>query len=378
MNYGESIAFIDSLGYKGWKPGLERIQNLLSLIGNPEKKMHCVLIAGTNGKGSTAAMLSTILWKAGIKTARFTSPHLINYNERFWVNGQTISDDEFAQLTTKHKSAILESGATAFEALTAMAYAFFEENKTEIAVMEIGLGGRLDATNVVVPLVSIITNVSMEHESWLGNTIEEITREKAGIIKENTPMITSATGKSLEVIKDIAEMKHAPLIIPEPINYEINLPGEVQKKNMALAYAAIQVLRKQFTIPESAVKHGLMNVHWPGRLQTIGNFILDCAHTPEAVESILPDIPEGITAIVGMLKDKKHEKIIQLLSQKVSRFIFTQPKSDRAMPAEELAKYCKKPYTIKTTLEEAMHGNKELILIVGSCYIVGEVLKNRV
>ncbi|MFH1134145.1 MAG: folylpolyglutamate synthase/dihydrofolate synthase family protein [Nanoarchaeota archaeon] len=373
----EAIRFLETLEHKGWHLGLERIQRLLELMGHPEQGPAYFHVAGTNGKGSTAAMLAQILWKAGIPTARFISPHLIRYNERFWFNGCDILDKDLDRIILDNRQAILQAEATLFEALTAIAFAHFKERGAKAVVLEVGLGGRLDATNVIKPLASIITNVTIEHTQWLGKTLKEISAEKAGIIKPGVPVITNAEGEALEVIKAEAYRQKAPIFIrPDQPPCPILLIGDYQRENAALA---VEALRRQdrFRITETAVREGLATVEWPGRMQRVGNLILDCAHNPGAMARLLENVPAGIPAIIGILKDKDYPLMMRMLSEKVSHFILTEPKTDRACPAEELAKHAGKPFVIVPSVAEAIKEAKKEkgpVLVTGSCYTVGEAL----
>lgn len=216
MNYQESISRLEEASVFGIKPGLERMQKILAVLGNPEKACKMIHITGTNGKGSVAAMITSVLENTNLRVGRFTSPHLIDYTERIYLGGKDISREDFAKAATvvfkAHDELVAagEEALTEFELLTAIAFWYFRENKADYAVMEVGMGGRFDATNVVMPVVSVITNVAMDHMQYLGNTLPEIAREKAGIIKKGIPVVTAAQHVALkELKKDAHNKKHA-------------------------------------------------------------------------------------------------------------------------------------------------------------------------
>lgn len=213
MNYQESISRLEEASVFGIKPGLERMQKILAVLGNPEKACKMIHITGTNGKGSVAAMITSVLENTNLKVGRFTSPHLIDYTERIYLGGKDISREDFAKAATvvfkAHDELVAagEEALTEFELLTAIAFWYFRENKADYAVMEVGMGGRFDATNVVMPVVSVITNVAMDHMQYLGNTLQEIAREKAGIIKEGIPVVTAAQHVALKELKKMPTIK---------------------------------------------------------------------------------------------------------------------------------------------------------------------------
>lgn len=222
MNYQESISRLEEASVFGIKPGLERMQKILAVLGNPEKACKMIHITGTNGKGSVAAMITSVLENTNLRVGRFTSPHLIDYTERIYLGGKDISREDFAKAATvvfkAHDELVAagEEALTEFELLTAIAFWYFRENKADYAVMEVGMGGRFDATNVVMPVVSVITNVAMDHMQYLGNTLQEIAREKAGIIKEGIPVVTAAQHVALKELKKDAHNKKARIYFLRP------------------------------------------------------------------------------------------------------------------------------------------------------------------
>src|SRR5271163_3346271 len=247
MTYSQAIEFLYSLRLFGMKLGLENTFRLAAAIGNPHHNLRFIHVAGTNGKGSTCAMMESIYRAAGLRVGLFTSPHLVSFAERIQVGRELISHEDVARLTEEIRGVIdalnAESPPTFFEVVTVMALKYFAEQKCDLVVWETGLGGRLDATNIVTPLASVITNVQLDHQQWLGQTIPEIAVEKAGIIKPGVPVITTAEEPALSVISKVASEKGAPLIVADPLpSREIGLSGAHQRLNAAAAVAAVRVL----------------------------------------------------------------------------------------------------------------------------------------
>ena len=296
MNYSEAIAFLYNLRLFGTKFGLENTRELARLNGNPEEKLRFIHVAGTNGKGSTCAILESVYRAQGLKTGLFTSPHLVSFTERVQVNRQCISEANVARLT----AAVIESmgGAdlerwafrpTFFEFVTVMGLRYFAEQGCELVIWETGMGGRLDATNIVTPLVSVITNIQQDHQHWLGSSVEEIATEKAGIIKRGVPVVTGATGAALEVIRARAEAQNAELAVVTPegdfaaqfseLLEKLPLMGAHQRMNALLALAVNCCLSEKIPVSAEAVRRGIEAVNWPGRLQLVKRgateFLLD-------------------------------------------------------------------------------------------------------
>ncbi len=232
-NFDDALKYLESLNIFGIKPGLERINLLVKNLGNPQNYFDSIHVAGTNGKGSVCAMLSEILQNAGYKVGLFTSPHLESYCERIRVNGENISETEFAEIINLLNK--FEIPATEFEILTAAAFAYFAKSEVDIAVIEVGLGGTWDSTNIITPKISVITNIALDHENILGD-LKNIALNKAGIIKKNIPIVTAATGEPLEIIREVADKNNSPIYaIKKPADIKINLFGEYQKINAAIA-----------------------------------------------------------------------------------------------------------------------------------------------
>ena len=396
MDYEKILRYIYSLESPKIKLGLERIQKLLDKIGNPERNLKCIHVAGTNGKGSVCAMLLSILKEAGYKVGLYTSPHLKKFNERIRINGHFITDKEIVDYFLKIKPYITTQSF--FEITTAMAFWYFKEKNVDFAVLEVGLGGRLDATNVVMPLISVITNIELEHTDLLGDTIEKITFEKAGIIKNNVPVVTIAKGKALETIKKIAKGKNAPLFAVKKyddvkFNY---LNGSFQQVNKDIALTTVDVLNKfhSVKISQKQIKNGIKKTQWQGRMQfTSKNVLVDCAHNPSGFEVLKKELLiiknkkniKNFIFVVGIQEDKDIMMILKIINPSVSTIIFTKSKNEKAAKPEYLLKIFKKLNKNSTTkiinnpknaLNHAkkISSKKDLVVVAGSIYMVGEVI----
>jgi dihydrofolate synthase/folylpolyglutamate synthase len=419
MNYQESIAWLESLGQFGIRLGMERIKQLLFVLGHPENQVRTIHVAGTNGKGSVTTMISTILLEAGCRVGTFTSPHLVRYNERIRINGRDITDGEFAQvLTTVREFAddLVKKDAceqpTQFEILTAAAFHYFALQQVDYAVIEVGLGGLWDSTNLIKPLVSVITNIALDHTKVLGNTIEEIALQKAGIIKEQVPVVTGAEGDALGPIRVMSAVKQAPLYeygvsfrgqeISSSIDgqkfrltagtnyaseYEIRLPGEHQIRNAALAIVAAKIVSKQDPrIAEEHLHLGAAHTKWPGRLEKIAaapDVILDGAHNPNGADALRNALdkyyPEQKRAFVfGMMGDKSVDEVIKILFRS-SDTVFTVRADDgpRAAEAADLAERVGSHAVPADSVDRAYRlaceaaGKEGVVCVCGSLYLVG-------
>jgi len=443
--YAAALEFLYGLQMFGANFGLENTLKLAALAGNPQEKLRFIHVAGTNGKGSTCAMLESIYRAAGLRVGLFTSPHLVSFRERIQVNRQLISESAVSRLVAEVAAGgppAVEPGippggksgensrregnfvaaahsnaspggrmppatagrmpaATLFEFATVMALKFFAEQKCDLVIWETGLGGRLDATNIVTPLASVITNIAFDHQHWLGDTLEKIALEKAGIIKPGVPVVTATDEPSaLAVIQTIAREKNAPLFrvgqasslslagkMPAP-----PLAGEHQKANAALALATVEVLQKQIPVSEESLRAGLAAVNWPGRLQLVvrpggGKILLDGAHNEAgvralgaALENILP--APGRTLILGVLQDKDWRQICGLLAPLAARIVAVPVASTRTAPAAELAAACRAANPAAEiiacgSLADAMDktATNDFVVITGSLYLVGEALE---
>ena len=399
--YVTALEFLYGLQMFGANFGLENTRQLAALAGNPQAKLRFIHVAGTNGKGSTCAMLESIYRAAGLRVGLFTSPHLVSFRERIQVNRQLIPETELVRLVEEIQPLLKQFPAdnhlTLFEVVTVIALKFFAEQKCDLVIWETGLGGRLDATNIVTPLASVITNISLDHQQWLGDTLEKIAAEKAGIIKPEIPTVTATDEPSaLAVIKKIARGKNAPLTKVNSEfriqNSELPLLGDHQKLNAALALATVEVLQKQIPVDEEKIRTGLQNVNWPGRLQLIEKsngqkILLDGAHNVDgakilraALEKYFPNSRPAI--IFGALADKNWLIICQTLAPLASK-IFTVPvASARTADTRELAKTFRAANPAAEVLgcnnfEDALIASKDepFIVVTGSLYLVGEALE---
>jgi len=387
MKYQDMLNELYSLDIKKWTLGLERIELLLKKSGNPEKNLKCIHVAGTNGKGSVCAMISSILIDAGYKIGLYTSPHLKKFNERIRINNKLISDDNIVKYYLMVKKYV--TNQSFFEITTAMAFLYFAGKNVDFAVLEVGLGGRLDATNVVVPLVSVITNIGLEHTEFLGNTIEKIAHEKAGIIKKNIPVVTAAEGIALAAIKKISNERNSKLYIADKknANYRIGLKGEFQKLNAAMAIKAIEILKNNYgvQIKKSNVKKGLLNVEWPARLQFIGkNILVDCAHNPHGFKVLAKELRnfkyKRLIIVLGFSNDKDIKTISKIINPLANKIILTKSQNEKADEPDSIKQYFNKNSIIIKNPKNALKYAKkialknDLILITGSIFLVGELL----
>lgn len=424
MNYKESLDYLDSLGKFGIQLGMERIEGLLKELGNPEKQIKTVHVTGTNGKGSVTSMITNILRAANLKVGKFTSPHLVKYNERIELNGKEISDQAFATMLTAVKVAadsVVKKGVcaqpTQFEVLTAAAFLYFFMEKVDYAVIEVGMGGLWDSTNVITPVVSVITNVAEDHGERLGNTLERIAMQKAGIIKENVPVVTAVEGNEAMVpIVMVSGFKQAPCYLygrafwGEEISssmagqkfmlhagdfyrseYEIKLPGEHQIKNTSLAIVAAKLVSKQDDrINELALHVGVANTEWPGRLERIATapeLILDGAHNPNGAEALRKALDkyypgQKIHFVFGMMGDKDMSGVIKtLIKGEDVVYAVRADSGTRAAEAEDLAKLVGSNAIAMESLAAAYEaaiaaaGAEGVVVVCGSLYLVGEFKK---
>ncbi|RMD67500.1 MAG: bifunctional folylpolyglutamate synthase/dihydrofolate synthase [Cyanobacteria bacterium J149] len=393
--------------------GLKRIKNLLALLDNPQEKVPIIHVAGTNGKGSVCAYLSSILTASGYKTGRYTSPHLVNWTERICLNEKPIEEDILITILEKIRSVINPNDPecpTQFEVITAAAWLFFANSEVDVAVMEVGLGGRLDATNVCDrPLVSIITSISREHWFILGDTLGKIATEKAGVIKEKCPVVVgNLPEEAVEVVKNRAEELNAPTIWVksaqklspnqaeyEGVNYPLALAGDIQLQNSAMAIATIKILQeKGWQIPTSAIEEGMKNTRWRGRIEWVKwqkrDLLIDGAHnvaSAEVLRQYVDTLHKPTTWVMGMLNTKDHEGIFkQLLRPEDQLHLVPVPDHSTAEP-EELAILAKtiqpqlkqvQTYGDLFTALDSVTNNQETattsIVLCGSLYLLGYFL----
>jgi len=412
-SYADCLKAMFGLRRFGIKLGLDVIRKILAGLGNPQKNFSSIHIAGTNGKGSIAASLSSILYESGYKVGLYTSPHLVRFNERISINNTPVSDDCIVEAYNAVQS--IDSGdreLTFFEFATAMAFYEFNRQSVDWAIIETGMGGRLDATNVIKPVISIISNISLEHRTYLGNRLSEIAFEKGGIIKENSPVITGAKQKSVvSTLKDIAAEKSAPFYTHgkdfntrscknEQFTYfgmentwhnmETSLMGKHQINNAALALAACELLNQNGTdIKIRSIRKALLKTKWPGRLEKISDspvIILDGAHNLIAARRLADFLLQNIardklTLVAGILDDKPYSAMLRSLLPACSRVILTSPKIDRALDPEKLYPIAKEVIDDVTIIQDVnmavAHAIKtvspdEAVCIAGSLYVIGE------
>lgn len=416
MNIQETMGYISQTQWMGSRLGLSRMTELLEYMNNPQDKLKFIHIAGSNGKGSTASMLASILISAGYKTGLYTSPFIHCFNERMQINGEYIKDQEIIEIVEKLRVYVdkMEDKPTEFEIITAIAFEYYYRNSCDIVVLEVGLGGRLDSTNIIHrPEAAVITAIGLEHTKELGDTVEKIAYEKAGIIKEDCDVILYEQQSSVhEVVRQVAEKRGARLhetnfseieVIKEELkgqvfnigatkNIAITLLGEHQLKNAAVVLKTVHVLRKRgYEISDEALYEGFSKAKWPGRfelLQENPRFIVDGAHNPHGVRSLAAGIgmyfpKEKITFIAGVLKDKNYKEMFDLIVPYAKRIIAVQPGIYRALSHHELKQFLEESYEvevieaegIKEGIKKALElaGNNEAICAFGSLYMVGEI-----
>lgn len=377
MNYEDAVALLTSQSKFYINLGLERISKILELLGNPQDKLKCIHVAGTNGKGSVCAIIATVLQKAGMKVGLYTSPHIFNYTERIKINYNDIKKSEFANyvqkiLTIADKNNIL---LTEFEILTAMMFKYFYDNDVDVVVLETGLGGRYDATNVIKKnLCSVITHIDLDHTERLGDTKSKIAFEKAGIIKPNCPVFTS---EGYEEIKDRADECNSLFILVTPIDdtKNLSLKGTCQRENLSLALAAVRYL---FPISEDIIQSALKEVKHPCRFQICReDLIVDASHNPNGVlalkESLDLYYPDRERVFVfGCLRNKDYSQMMKILFSKNDEIYFYHFNNPNSCTVNELKEACQYASKIFTSLAD-LPANK-LKIICGSFYMLNEII----
>lgn len=431
MNYEESVAYLEQAASFGIKPGLERIEAMLKKLGNPETAYKVIHVTGTNGKGSVVAMITSVLENAQLRVGRYISPHLLDYTERIYICGHDISREDFAKAATVVRKAaeeIIADGVeapTEFELLTAMAFWYFKEQKVDYAVMEVGMGGLYDSTNVILPVVSVITNVAMDHMKYLGNTLQEIAHQKAGIIKEGIPVVTAAQHVALKQLKKEAHEKKSRIYFYGR-DFEIDsrnpwkhgqvvtvkrkdMPKELEKSllfvpfvgahqavNAAVATMALSIIMKQDDrVNENDLREGLARTRWQGRFEIHDvkgvTYIMDGAHNPAGAEALMEALEEQYPDkrrlfVFTSLADKDTETVIQLLIRKGDKVFACEAPTPRTRKLEEIgamikaqkidAAFMAEP-SVKAALEDATKeaGAGDIVLICGSLYILGDAIR---
>lgn len=425
MNYQEAISYLEGLKIFGIRLGLTRIERLLELLGRPQDRYRTVHVTGTNGKGSVSAMVEGALRRSGIHTGFYSSPHLVSYTERIRVDGQAISEQDFAEGMTVIRAKIdlmLAEGAecpTQFEVLTALGFYYFAKCQVEYAVIEVGLGGTLDSTNVITPEVSVITNVTMEHADKLGGTLQSIAENKAGIIKDGVPVVTAAKGEPLSVIRAVAEEKSADIFVAgEDFSskfiscdgrvqqlefssellgidhqlYELHLLGVHQVENSAVALMTLRLLHNiDARLTMETVTEALRLVSWPARFERLDfgaqTVIVDGAHNPAGMRALRSSLDaifpaEERVLLLGILKDKDIDAMLHILLRPNDTVVVTVPQSERADSAADLLRrvapavqhveaFDDNEEALDRALELA--NGEKLLVITGSLYLVGGV-----
>ncbi|HQA59791.1 MAG TPA: folylpolyglutamate synthase/dihydrofolate synthase family protein [Tepidanaerobacteraceae bacterium] len=435
ISYEEALDFIHGLNRFGTKLGLHNITKLLELLGNPHENIKIIHVAGTNGKGSTCAMIASILRSAGFKVGLYISPYLEVFNERMQVNGENISNENLARLTEKVREKVFymrENGLgspTEFEVVTAIGFSYFKEQAVDFLVLEVGMGGRLDATNVVTPLVSVITPISMDHQQYLGSTLRDISREKCGIIKQGVPVVTAPQeDEAMAVIEDTCRERNCSLTkvinssvsrSPDTISYrfvnggikgmtfdlytpktdypglQIGLMGRHQLDNAATAVAAVEPLGNSgVNLSREAIYKGLKGARWPGRLEIMKEkptVLIDGAHNIAGIKTLKAVLEEYFydrkkILVVGILEDKDYTEMLEELIPVADTVICTAPDNPRALSAARLAEavsnifqksqikvYAQEKIEDALKLASSLAADEDMVVFAGSLYMIGHV-----
>ncbi len=416
MTYSEALQYIHSVSWKGSRPGLSRIAELCEKMGHPEDSLRFVHVAGTNGKGSFCCMLSEVLHSAGYKVGLFTSPFVRDFNERIRVNGENISDEALAEATSyvKRFADTMEDAPTEFELITAIAFAYFARQKCDIVVLEAGMGGRLDSTNVIRSAVlSVIMEISLDHTAVLGNTVAEIAKEKAGIIKEGVPVLFAGTDETAygviaqtaaEKGTDVFRPSYETLRVAESSvygslfsyggghSYRVSLAGEYQPRNASAVICAVEILRENgWTISEDALCAGLLSARWAARFELLARdpiVIYDGGHNPGGVAALFAGAAQyfpgqKLTALTGVMADKDYETVAEIASPHIARVYTVTPNVPRALDASAYADVYRAcgveaiacasiAEGVRDAIEDARE-NRRPLLIFGSLYMYADV-----
>lgn len=429
MNYTQTLDFLfsslpayETKGATAYKPGLERITDFCRHIGNPQRNFFTIHVAGTNGKGSVSHMIAAVLQQAGYRTGLFTSPHLKDFRERIRVDGEMIPKQKVVNFVDKHHDQMVASELSFFEMTAALAFDYFAQNDVEVAVIETGLGGRLDATNIVVPILSVITNIGLDHTALLGDTLQKIAREKAGIIKKSIPVLIGEGSKACnEVFETVAAENKSKLLYAEDLftcesrgyegdrqrfrlcrtrdghvfDVELDLAGSYQARNVRTATAVVDFLHEEtpLSISRRAYLEGLRdaaaNTSLLGRWQKLADeplTVCDTGHNPHGIAYVAEQLRrttfDKLYCVVGFVKDKDLAHILPLLPRE-AHYIFTQARNERSVPAAELAAkaaiYGLQGEVVETVSAAVEHARqkataRDMIFIGGSTYVVGEAL----
>ena len=426
MNYTQTLEFLfqslpvfETQGATAYKPGLERITAFCRHIGNPQRNFFTIHVAGTNGKGSVAHIIASVLQQAGYRTGLFTSPHLQDFRERIRVDGEMIPKQKVVNFVDKHHDKMVELELSFFEMTAAMAFDYFAQSDVEVAVIETGLGGRLDATNIIVPILSVITNIGLEHTSLLGDTLPKIAAEKAGIIKEGVPVIFDGRNpESREVILATAKEKHAPVweyrqemckILDKTdksidflldCSYDegngsvlsITVPylAEYQLVNSSLAVGAIHMIDPQHVIRDEVIAEGIRSTRWQGRMETVlPGVVLDGAHNADGIKEFIRTVVgvqehRSVSLLFSAVVEKEYEKMIAEICESVhpTSIVVTQIDGARVVPAEVLSGVFRKytdaeiftePDVEKAFTQALAKKGDGMLFCAGSLYLVGDI-----
>ena len=414
MTKEEAIGYIENYGWSTTRLGLERTRELLQRVGDPQKKLKFIHVAGSNGKGSTCVMLARILELSGYKVGMYISPYIEEFCERIQINGEYIDGDSLARITeyVMGEAEQMEDHPSQFELVTAIGMIYFLEQKVDIVVLEVGMGGALDSTNAIdAPEVAVITNIGLEHTEYLGNTLEEIASTKAGIIKtgchavcyDGAPVVT-------EVIKKVCKEKDVPLRCVDfsrltPVSesldgqkflwdgkkYDLALLGEHQLHNVATVLNVIEALKERgWKVTAKAIKEGLKTVKWPARLEILGRkplFILDGGHNPQCAEALANSLDKLLggrkaTFLLGVLADKDYPTMMDMMMPYAAEFVCLTPDSGRALPAKDLAEWFRNrgakaeaadDFVSGIKIAEKKAGKNGIVVCFGSLYLAGHI-----
>ena len=400
MDYASTLQWLyaqlpmyQRVGAAALNPNLDRISALVTHLGNPQTKFKSIHVAGTNGKGSSSHMLASVLQEAGYSVGLYTSPHLKDFRERIRINGTPVAEEFIVSFVQNNKSFFEAEAFSFFEMTVALAFDYFASQQVDVAVIEVGLGGRLDATNVIFPEACLITNISLDHQQFLGTTRAEIAAEKAGIIKPRTPVVVvEHDAETFPVFEAIAQQKYAPLHIANPYDYKTDLLGDYQKQNSNGVVSLIQVL-PQFSISDAAIKNGfktvISNTGLRGRWEIIGNhpkIIADVAHNSAGLKAVFAQLEsehfKALHVVFGVVADKNSDAILALLPQKAHYYLCAAD-VPRAMQVADLAAIFKKAhfdfsthFSVKNALAaaKAKAAKNDLIFVGGSLFVVAEIL----
>ena len=404
MNYKETTDWLfaqlpmyQTQGKTAYKADLSNTLTLVNHLGNPQKYFKTIHVGGTNGKGSTSSMLASILQEAGYKVGLFTSPHLKDYRERIKINGEKIKKQFVVDFVAENQEFFENNSLSFFEMTTGLAFSYFAQQKIDVAIMEVGLGGRLDSTNVIEPLLSVITNIGFDHQQILGDTLEKIAFEKAGIIKNHVPVVIGEyTTETKKVFEKTAEEKHAEIHFAQDISfpkYDSDLKGMYQEKNKATVLMAVSMLQVHFRIGKEEIKKGFQNVvantGLLGRWQILNKkplTICDTAHNAHGLEIVMKQVTalphDKLHIVLGMVNDKDVVEILQILP-KDANYYFCKPKNSRALSEKELQKKATGVglkgsafSTVSMAYKKAMENasDNDVVYIGGSTFVVAEVL----